>query len=70
VVPPPPGGYTNHPDRRAAIRDALGWARAGDTLVIAGKGHETYQIIAGQSLPFDDRQVTREILRDTQGAGA
>jgi UDP-N-acetylmuramoyl-L-alanyl-D-glutamate--2,6-diaminopimelate ligase len=70
VTPPPPGGYTGHPDRRAAIRDALGWARAGDTLVIAGKGHETYQIIAGQSLPFDDRQVAREFLRGAQGGGA
>jgi UDP-N-acetylmuramoyl-L-alanyl-D-glutamate--2,6-diaminopimelate ligase len=68
VVPPPPGGYTSHPDRREAIRDALGWARAGDTLVIAGKGHETYQIIAGQVLPFDDRQVVREILDDRQAA--
>ncbi len=66
VVPPPPGGYTSDPDRRAAIRDALGWARAGDTLVIAGKGHETYQIIAGQVLPFDDRQVVREILAETR----
>jgi len=62
VVPVPPGGYTSHPDRREAIRDALGWARAGDTLVIAGKGHETYQIIGAQVLPFDDRQVVRDIL--------
>jgi UDP-N-acetylmuramoyl-L-alanyl-D-glutamate--2,6-diaminopimelate ligase len=62
VVPPPPGGYTSYPDRRDAIRDALGWARAGDTLVIAGKGHETYQIIGAQVLPFDDRQVVRDIL--------
>jgi UDP-N-acetylmuramoyl-L-alanyl-D-glutamate--2,6-diaminopimelate ligase len=69
VVPAPPGGYTNHPDRREAIRDALGWGRAGDTLVIAGKGHETYQIVAGQVLPFDDRQVVREILNETRGAG-
>jgi UDP-N-acetylmuramoyl-L-alanyl-D-glutamate--2,6-diaminopimelate ligase len=66
VVPPPPGGYTSRPDRREAIRDALGWARAGDTLVIAGKGHETYQIVAGQVLPFDDRQVVREILSETR----
>jgi UDP-N-acetylmuramoyl-L-alanyl-D-glutamate--2,6-diaminopimelate ligase len=62
VVPPPPGGYTSHPDRREAIRDALAWGRAGDTLVIAGKGHETYQIVGSQTLPFDDRQVVREIL--------
>jgi UDP-N-acetylmuramoyl-L-alanyl-D-glutamate--2,6-diaminopimelate ligase len=62
VVPPPPGGYTTDPDRREAIREALSWGRAGDTVVIAGKGHETYQIIAGHSLPFDDRLVAHEIL--------
>jgi UDP-N-acetylmuramoyl-L-alanyl-D-glutamate--2,6-diaminopimelate ligase len=64
VVPPPAGGYTSDPDRRAAIRDALGWARAGDTLVIAGKGHETYQILGDEVLPFDDRQVVRQILAE------
>jgi UDP-N-acetylmuramoyl-L-alanyl-D-glutamate--2,6-diaminopimelate ligase len=50
-------------DRRAAIAAALGWARAGDTVVIAGKGHETYQIVGGDVLDFDDRAVAREILR-------
>jgi len=64
VDPPPPGGYTSDPDRRVAIHDALKWARAGDTLVIAGKGHETYQIVGTQVLPFDDRQVVREILAE------
>jgi UDP-N-acetylmuramoyl-L-alanyl-D-glutamate--2,6-diaminopimelate ligase len=62
VVPPPSGGYARHPDRRDAIRAALEWARSGDTVVIAGKGHETYQIIGGQVLPFDDRLVAREFL--------
>ncbi len=62
VVAPPAEGYTSHPDRREAIREALLWGRAGDTVVIAGKGHETYQIIGSQVLPFDDRQVAREIL--------
>src|SRR5439155_22492516 len=61
-APPPRGGYTRAPDRREAIRDALGWARGGDTVVIARKGHESYQIVAGQTLPFDDRQVAREVL--------
>jgi UDP-N-acetylmuramoyl-L-alanyl-D-glutamate--2,6-diaminopimelate ligase len=50
------------PDRRLAIEAALGWARAGDTIVIAGKGHETYQIIGGQTLAFDDREVARHFL--------
>ncbi|MEW8959484.1 MAG: UDP-N-acetylmuramoyl-L-alanyl-D-glutamate--2,6-diaminopimelate ligase, partial [Moorella sp. (in: firmicutes)] len=37
-------------------------AREGDMVVIAGKGHETYQIVKGEILPFDDRQVAREEL--------
>jgi UDP-N-acetylmuramoyl-L-alanyl-D-glutamate--2,6-diaminopimelate ligase len=49
-------------DRRAAIRAALGAARAGDVVVIAGKGHETGQTAGGITLPFDDRQVAREEL--------
>jgi len=48
------------PDRRAAIRLALSLARAGDVLLVAGKGHETGQDLAGRSVPFDDRQVLRE----------
>jgi UDP-N-acetylmuramoyl-L-alanyl-D-glutamate--2,6-diaminopimelate ligase len=50
-------------DRRRAIERALEWARAGDVVVIAGKGHERGQEIAGQKLPFDDREVAREALR-------
>ncbi|MCX2933342.1 UDP-N-acetylmuramoyl-L-alanyl-D-glutamate--2,6-diaminopimelate ligase [Mycobacterium sp. CVI_P3] len=42
-------------DRRAAIRHVVGWARGGDVVVIAGKGHETGQTAAGQTRPFDDR---------------
>ncbi|MDX6688217.1 MAG: UDP-N-acetylmuramoyl-L-alanyl-D-glutamate--2,6-diaminopimelate ligase, partial [Baekduia sp.] len=50
-------------DRRAAIEQAIGLAGAGDVVVIAGKGHETYQEIAGGvKLPFDDREVAREAL--------
>jgi UDP-N-acetylmuramoyl-L-alanyl-D-glutamate--2,6-diaminopimelate ligase len=58
--------YVRQPDRRRAIAEALGWARPGDTILIAGKGHETYQIVGTQVLAFDDRQVAREILA---GAG-
>jgi UDP-N-acetylmuramoyl-L-alanyl-D-glutamate--2,6-diaminopimelate ligase len=50
------------PDRRAAIRRALDAARRGDVVVIAGKGHETYQEIHGQRLPFDDAVETRQAL--------
>jgi UDP-N-acetylmuramoyl-L-alanyl-D-glutamate--2,6-diaminopimelate ligase len=49
-------------DRRAAIRDALHAARAGDVVVIAGKGHETGQTIGERTIPFDDRVVVREEL--------
>ncbi|HET9443782.1 MAG TPA: UDP-N-acetylmuramoyl-L-alanyl-D-glutamate--2,6-diaminopimelate ligase [Acidimicrobiales bacterium] len=51
------------PDRRAAIALALGRARAGDVVVIAGKGHETGQTVGGTVHPFDDRQVALEVLR-------
>ncbi|MBI4589880.1 MAG: UDP-N-acetylmuramoyl-L-alanyl-D-glutamate--2,6-diaminopimelate ligase [Candidatus Rokubacteria bacterium] len=50
------------PDRRVAIGTALDWARPGDLIVIAGKGHETYQIIGREVLSFDDRAVVRQIL--------
>jgi UDP-N-acetylmuramoyl-L-alanyl-D-glutamate--2,6-diaminopimelate ligase len=51
------------PDRAAAIALAVGRARRGDVLVIAGKGHEQGQNVAGTVHPFDDREVVREALR-------
>lgn len=51
------------PDRKEAIRAALRWARAGDTVLIAGKGHETTQIVGGRVFPFDDREVARTLLQ-------
>ena len=53
---------TSEPDRRAAIGVALGAARPGDVVVIAGKGHEATQTIGSSVLPFDDRAVARELL--------
>jgi UDP-N-acetylmuramoyl-L-alanyl-D-glutamate--2,6-diaminopimelate ligase len=50
------------PDRRAAIERAVGMARPGDVVVIAGKGHEQGQQFADRTLPFDDRTVAREAL--------
>ena len=49
-------------DRRAAIAAALRLARPGDIVVVAGKGHETGQEVAGVVHPFDDREVVRELL--------
>ncbi len=49
-------------DRREAIRSALGKARAGDVVLLAGKGHEAYQEVKGTRFPFDDRQVALQEL--------
>lgn len=49
-------------DRRRAISLALDAAKPGDSLLIAGKGHESYQEFADTVIPFDDRQVTRELI--------
>ncbi|HVO11659.1 MAG TPA: UDP-N-acetylmuramoyl-L-alanyl-D-glutamate--2,6-diaminopimelate ligase [Vicinamibacteria bacterium] len=57
------------PDRREAIARALETAAAGDVVVIAGKGHETYQVLRERTVPFDDRQVAREILGKLAAAG-
>ncbi len=50
-------------DRREAIRTALLFAKAGDVVLIAGKGHETYQIIGAERLHFDDHEVVREMCK-------
>ena len=51
------------PDRAAAIARALQEAREGDLVILAGKGHETYQVLKDKTIPFDDRAVAREVLR-------
>lgn len=50
------------PDRTTAIARALEGARAGDVVVLAGKGHETAQLIGDEVIPFDDREVARRLL--------
>jgi UDP-N-acetylmuramoyl-L-alanyl-D-glutamate--2,6-diaminopimelate ligase len=57
------------PDRRAAIAGALAAARGGDVVLIAGKGHETTQTIGDRVLPFDDREVARELLQVVRHGG-
>ncbi len=57
-----PGAITWVEDRRRAISLALDEARPGDSLLIAGKGHESYQELADTIIPFDDRRVVRELI--------
>jgi UDP-N-acetylmuramoyl-L-alanyl-D-glutamate--2,6-diaminopimelate ligase len=59
--PPAEGGI--EPDRRRAIEQALAAAAAGDTVVIAGKGHETYQIVGAERIHFDDAEEAQAALR-------
>ena len=54
--------YTIEPDRAAAIRLALEAAAPGDIVLIAGKGHEKEQILAGRTIPFDDTEIALSIL--------
>jgi len=56
-------GLVLEPDRRRAIHTAVGLARPGDVVVIAGKGHEQGQVFADRTEPFDDREVASEELR-------
>lgn len=58
----PSAKYLVQEDRRLAIHDAMSLAGPGDVVVIAGKGHENYQLVGSQVLPFDDREVAREAL--------
>ena len=55
--------HVEEPDREKAIRIALAKAEPGDIVILAGKGHETYQILKDRTIALDDRQVAREALR-------
>jgi UDP-N-acetylmuramoyl-L-alanyl-D-glutamate--2,6-diaminopimelate ligase len=56
--------YERFVDRRDAIRRALEVALPGDTVVLTGKGHETYQTIGTEKLPFDERAIVRDLLSE------
>lgn len=58
--------YQKIADRREAIFHAIAEARTGDVVVIAGKGHEDYQIIGSEVIHFDDREVAREALQEKE----
>ena len=58
----PAGSYQSEVDRTVAIGMALGCAARGDTVVLAGKGHEIYQVIGDRREPFDERQIVRGLM--------
>jgi UDP-N-acetylmuramoyl-L-alanyl-D-glutamate--2,6-diaminopimelate ligase len=62
IAPGVKGDYQQIPDRAEAIGRAIGAAQPGDLVVIAGKGHETYQIFADRTIHFDDREEARAAI--------
>jgi UDP-N-acetylmuramoyl-L-alanyl-D-glutamate--2,6-diaminopimelate ligase len=60
-------GYLVVPDRREAIRLAIGAALPGDIILIAGKGHENYQILGEKKIHFDDREEAAAAFAATDG---
>lgn len=61
------GEYLKVPDRTEAIRTAILMAKSGDVIVIAGKGHETYQIFADKTIHYDDVEVAKSIIDELNG---
>ena len=62
------GSHWVEVDRARAIRTAVGWARPGDVVLILGKGHERYQEVGTERIPFDDRRFVMEALAAARGA--
>ncbi|HZK79116.1 MAG TPA: cyanophycin synthetase, partial [Gemmatimonadaceae bacterium] len=60
-----PGRHKRIEGRKAAIEYALSEAHQGDVVLLAGKGHETYQIIGTTKLPFDEKLIVRELVSGT-----
>jgi UDP-N-acetylmuramoyl-L-alanyl-D-glutamate--2,6-diaminopimelate ligase len=63
------GRCSVEPDRASAIRLAIEQASPNDLVLIAGKGHEDYQIFADRTIHFDDREVAQQVLREIEGGG-
>ncbi|MCY3599082.1 MAG: UDP-N-acetylmuramoyl-L-alanyl-D-glutamate--2,6-diaminopimelate ligase [Gemmatimonadetes bacterium] len=68
VVGLPPDSYEIVVDRRAAIARGLAQAGPADAVALLGKGHETYQVIGGERLPFDERRIVEDLLPVLPGA--
>jgi UDP-N-acetylmuramoyl-L-alanyl-D-glutamate--2,6-diaminopimelate ligase len=68
LATPRPGarGYIVEPDRPRAIALAIALARPGDLVVVAGKGHEDYQIVGAVKHHLDDREEVRRVLAERQ----
>jgi UDP-N-acetylmuramoyl-L-alanyl-D-glutamate--2,6-diaminopimelate ligase len=58
------GKYLIEPDREKAVALAIDEAQTGDTVLLAGKGHENYQMLASGTIEFDDREMARRVLRE------
>jgi UDP-N-acetylmuramoyl-L-alanyl-D-glutamate--2,6-diaminopimelate ligase len=56
--------YSIFPDRREAIKQALALSQEGDYILLAGKGHEDYQIIGDEVIPFSDSEVIQDLLKE------
>jgi len=69
IAPAETDRVEGEPDRRLAIRRAIAIAHPGDTVVIAGKGHETYQEVGGSRFPMDDREEARKAITAEREAG-
>lgn len=65
-INPSKNNYVAEPDRLNAIKMALAEARKGDVVLLAGKGHEAYQIFKNTTIPFDDREAVRKILKERE----
>ncbi|HSK68728.1 MAG TPA: UDP-N-acetylmuramoyl-L-alanyl-D-glutamate--2,6-diaminopimelate ligase [Candidatus Limnocylindria bacterium] len=68
-IEPTGGTYEVIENRREAIRRAMALARSGDVVLLAGKGHETYQEILGVKRPFNEKQIVADLLREERAGG-